>query len=305
MFMALAFVLVSHLQAQPPVTALAFQPDGKRCFVGSQSGIAILSWPELKPTDSLDTKCSHVEAMAFSPNDRFLAVVGGKPGEQGRAEIWDWKTKKLAYEIAAAEDALLDVSWNAQSDTILCGSADSSAILIGISEKRFIIPLKGHSRPVTSVAWLRSSNTLITGSNDHSLLVIKGDSKSKQRTLNNHTDTIESVAARPGSWPGPEMIVSASSDKTIRLWQPTIGRMVRFVRFDVVPLDVGWTTSGDAIVVSCTDGRIRVIDPATVEIQEELPAVNGWAYSLAIHPNDGTVAVGGPKGQVVPIKIKH
>ncbi|MCP4816985.1 MAG: hypothetical protein GY888_31100, partial [Planctomycetaceae bacterium] len=45
-------------------------------------------------------------------------------------------------------------------------------------------------------------------------------------------------------------------------------------------------------------GRVRVIDPETVKVMQELPAVEGWAYSLAVHPSDGSLVVGGQNGQL-------
>ena len=70
-------------------------------------------------------------------------------------------------------------------------------------------------------------------------------------------------------------------------------------------LAVAWLADGSQVVVAGDDGRIRLIDPNTVEISEEISAVDGWAYSLAVHPTDGSLLVGGRFGQlkrVVPVK---
>ncbi len=51
-------------------------------------------------------------------------------------------------------------------------------------------------------------------------------------------------------------------------------------------------------MVACTDGHIRLIDPELVKVTQDIPAIDGWAYSLAVHPTDGSVVIGGPNGQV-------
>ena len=94
------------------------------------------------------------------------------------------------------------------------------------------------------------------------------------------------------------MVASAAADHTIRFWQPTIGRMVRYVRLASAPLDIAWLHDGVRIVAACADGRVRVIDAETVEVTGDLPAVGRLAYSLAVHPTDGSVIVGGQGGEL-------
>ena len=80
--------------------------------------------------------------------------------------------------------------------------------------------------------------------------------------------------------------------------------MVRFVRLKrVIPLAVAWTVDGNHIVVSCNDGHVRIIDPDTVEILKDIPALKGWAYSLAVHPTGKELAVGGENGELKRVVI--
>ena len=100
------------------------------------------------------------------------------------------------------------------------------------------------------------------------------------------------------------MIVSAGDDRTVRFWQPTIGRMVKFARLQEAPLNVAWLNKGSKIVAACADGAIRLVDPDSVEVTGEIHALNGWAYSLAVHPMDGSIVIGGPNAQVRRIMLK-
>ncbi len=74
--------------------------------------------------------------------------------------------------------------------------------------------------------------------------------------------------------------------------------MVRFARPNAVPLAVRWTVDGRRLVVACTDGHVRVVDPDTVEVLHDAAALDGWAYALAVHPSDAIVLVGGREGQL-------
>ena len=103
------------------------------------------------------------------------------------------------------------------------------------------------------------------------------------------------------------MVASASLDKTIRLWQPSIGRLVRFARLPARPVDIAWSSNGSQLFAACESGRIYLIDPDTVEFTEltvssdsnQSSSVRALtrAYSLAIHPS-GAIALGGNDGSV-------
>ena len=132
---------------------------------------------------------------------------------------------------------------------------------------------------------------------DRSLRVWKPESGRLIHSLNIHTRRVHNLTLRPGG-EGLPMVASVSNDRSVRLWQPTIGRMVRFARLKSRPLDAEWLPDGSRVVVSCSDGHVRMVDPLTVQVTGDIPALAGWAYSLAVHPTDGSVLVAGQGGQL-------
>lgn len=191
---------------------------------------------------------------------------------------------------------MLAVAWRDKS-SVASASLDHSIILWDTETGSAIRQLGGHSRGVSSLCLLPDKTTLVSSGIDQSLRVWNLDSAELIHSVSIHTLPVHGLALRPGDSPMP-MVASASEDKTVRLWQPTIGRMVRFVRLTSKPLAVGWLPDGSRTVVCCTDGHVRLIDPDAVEVTQVIPAVEGWAYSLAIHPSDGSVLIGGSDGQL-------
>ena len=61
------------------------------------------------------------------------------------------------------------------------------------------------------------------------------------------------------------------------------------------PLD---TRGIERIIVGCTDGHVRLMDPNRVQVAQDIPVLDGWEYSLAVHPSDGSLLVGGSDGQL-------
>ena len=140
--------------------------------------------------------------------------------------------------------------------------------------------LQGHSRGVLSVAFLSGDSFLVSAGIDRSLRIWNLAEQRVQRTLNNHTAAVHDVAIRPGNSPRLT-IASAGADRTVRIWWPLVGRLVRFAQLASEPLDIDWTPDGNRILAACRDGRLRVIDPETVELLMDEPVLKGWAYTVA------------------------
>ena len=280
---------------KPPITALAFAPDGQSILVGSQAGIEVCSWPELKTIKSLKTKLAHVHDLAFSPDAKTLAAAGGSPGEKGEVEWFSWPESESRGRSAHHNDLVYRLAWQPAGKGFATASTDH-LVLVHNESKEQPLKLSGHSRAVLAITFLPDGKTFISAGVDQSLRVWNAAEGKLIRTLDNHTAAVHDLAVRPGKSEGPPLVASAGADRTVRLWQPTVGRLVRFARLPCAPLALAWTKDGGRLVCSCTDGRVRVLDPDTVQIISEHAALDGWAYSLALAPDDRFAVVGGPGG---------
>ena len=282
---------------EPPITALAFTPDAKQVIAVSQSGIHVYSWPELDHKRAIRTSALNLHCLAFSPNEKYLAVGGGAPSEEGVVEVFSWPEGEPVTRFDSHKDSVRSVVW--QDDVkLLSGSIDRDIKLWHLKkETNAVSTLKGHSRSVDAICLIENGRTLVSSGADQSLRVWDLESGSLIRSLNQHTKPVNALRLRPIKG-GLPMVASAARDKTIRFWQPTIGRMVRYIRLDSEPLNIAWTSDGDRVLATCVDGRVRIIDPVEVTVTQDLPAINGWAYALAMHPHDRSAAIGGINGQI-------
>ena len=293
-------VLITSLSVvanEPPITALAFTPVAKQVVAVSQSGIHVYSWPELDHKRAIRTSALNLHCLAFSPNEKYIAVGSGVPSKEGVVEVFSWPEGEPVTRFDSHKESVRSVVW--QDDVkLLSGSIDRDIKLWHLKkETNAVSTLKGHSRSVDSICLIGNGRTLVSSGADQSLRVWDVEAGSLIRSLNQHTKPVNALRLRPIR-DGLPMVASAARDKTIRFWQPTIGRMVRYIRLDSEPLNIAWTNDGDRILATCVDGRLRVIDPIEVTVMQDLPATDGWAYAIAVHPHDHSAAIGGINGQI-------
>ena len=73
-------------------------------------------------------------------------------------------------------------------------------------------------------------------------------------------------------------------DRTVRLWQPTARQLARFARLPSKPLAAAWAPPGDRVAVGCADGRLRALDPDTLEVTGEKAGPGGRVHALVPGP---------------------
>ena len=301
MFRLIVFILAGTVSAtasatEPPITAIAFAPGGGSLAAVSQSGLHVYNWPTLKRKRTIEVSVPNLHAVAFSADGLHLAVGSGNPSEAGVVSIFTWPAGKLVATLEDHEDSVRSVIWLDETK-LISASIDRAIKVWDFKTDTPLATMIGHSRSVDSVCLLSDGETLVSTGVDQSLRVWTLETSKLVRSLSQHSGSVNSLALRPGTGELP-MVASGAADRTIRFWQPTIGRMVRYVRLQAEPLNIAWTTDGARILAACSDGHVRVIDPVDVTVTEDLPAIDGWAYAIAVHPSDGSFAVGGTNGQL-------
>jgi WD40 repeat protein len=286
----------------PPITAVAIDEKNGWAIEGSQAGLIVRTWPELSQIRVLPTQLENIHDIAISPDGKMLAVAGGTPAESGGVELYHWPSSELWKRLEPHEDLVYSVAWRSDSKLFALASADKTVKTFSPTTAQCIQVLEGHSRSVLATEFLPSELGIVTAGVDESLRVWECSLTESApavpiRTFTNHTRQVVDLALRPAHEDAPAVIASIGEDHTVRLWQPTIGRMMRFAKLESAPQAVCWTRDGQFIAVACRDGKVQIVNPDTVQVNLELAAVQGPAYCIAVDSN-GMLLVGGGGGQL-------
>lgn len=288
--------------AAPPIAALAVTPDGKQFLVGSQAGVVIHDAADLSQTGTIKTELEHVHDLQFSPDGKQLIIAGGTPDETDLVEILSWPGRERLKRITAHKDLIYRVAWSPSGAEFATASADGTCRVFGSRTFREQTQYTGHSRPVLAIAYLPDGKTLVSAGVDQTLQLWDGRTGQRIRALDNHLGPVNDLAVRPQQDANSlQVVATVSDDRTVRLWQPTIGRLMRFAKLESPPRCVAWSRDGGYLVVGCNDGRIRRINPDTLEMDKPEPAMAGRIYALIAVPYHQWL-VGGEQGELRTVK---
>ena len=204
-------------------------------------------------------------------------------------------------KLSKHDDSVLSFVWR-DNTNLISASLDRLLTHWDLETKQAVKTYRGHSPGVSSVCILKSGE-MVTAGHDQSVRVWHDETGAWVHSLNQHSKPVNSIAVCPAAT-GKPMVATAAEDRTMRFWQPTIVRMMRYVRLDSEPLDIAWISESQ-IVASCVDGPARVVDTDNVVVDTDnvtvlqtIPVINGWAYAVAYHPHDGSLAIAGSDGQI-------
>lgn len=296
--LALPLVLATA-HAGPPITSMAVNADGSILAVGRPRSIELFRPGRSEPAQLHPLPMPKVACLAFQGTGQRLWVAGGTPGESGLVLALELPSLSEARRIPVDRDLVQAVApspdnrWVAWSDGTDLRLESLIPDPAGDSPQRL---LRGHSARVLGIAWSPDASLFTTVAADRAVKVWTTTQTSPLRTFSHHTETPNAVAFQPGA---PVLTcATGGEDRTMRVWQPGIGRMVRIVReHDAAILALAYSPDGRQIYTADAAGRVRRIDAGSDQVLGSWSASEDWIHALAVHPHNEWIATGDAAGK--------
>jgi WD40 repeat protein len=172
---ALTGAKLSTLDGQrAPVTALAFAPDSRTVATGGFLSSDVWLWhvPSGEPKLLLPavTEACAVEALAFQPQGRLLAIAGidwmATGGTDGQVFVWDLGLREVVRTLPGGATGL---AFHPNGRRLAVASLVQSVHIFDLSTGELETELAGHLDAVTSVAYSPGGQWIASASDDRTV----------------------------------------------------------------------------------------------------------------------------------------
>lgn len=214
------------------VAAIAFSPDGKTLATGAADGYLRLWDCATGRLTSIhgEDATRGIHGLAFSPDGRFVATVGGLFGKE--AELWDTASGRIAREFeeqagglnAAGPDAapfiykgkpidfrvLHAVAFS--PDGQILATAPDGVVLRDARSGSILATLKQPAKGVKAIAFSPDGKTLATAADDKKVRLWSVPAGALETTLAGPTQPLAAVAISPD---GKRIVATGSGKRSI------------------------------------------------------------------------------------------
>jgi WD40 repeat protein len=235
------------------VRSLTVSPNGQffavMGFYDETNTIYIIDTNSGKELHKLEGHPRNINSLAFSPDDHMLASGSW----DGRTILWDVGTGTLLHTFYGNE-TVFDLAFSKDGQKLAVGSRKNLTIwdtTSGSKQKELTGYYKGS---YSYTAAFSSDGDLLASGGTSGVIDLFRVSFGRLNYLEGHTSEISCLAFSPAG----DLLVSASKDKTIRLWDVTSGDELAVIdeHGDVVS-SVLFSNDGRWLISGSQDGTIR------------------------------------------------
>jgi WD40 repeat protein len=264
----------------------AFSPDGSRIVTASKDNtarvwdaatgetIAVLSGHEAAIVRLLPDfvkamkpdRTTSVTSAAFSPDGSRIVTASNDE----TARVWDAATGKAIATLRGHEDWVISAAFSPDGSRIVTASEDKTARVWDAVKGTTIAVLAGHGKRIRSAAFSPDGARIVTAAEDNTARVWDAASGKSILVLSGHEPatgilaSIENSVNSAAFSPDGARIVTASDDKTARVWDAVTGKAVAVLSGHAARLSyAAFSPDGSRIVTTSWDNTARVWDSAS------------------------------------------
>lgn len=291
---AIGFAVVGICAPPPPLTALAYHPNGKLLAAGTHGEVALIDPAKGEAIAKLEGQSNRVTSLAFNKAGNLLAVASGEPGKSGQIRVYEMMgaaAKPRAALTTAHTDIIYALTFS-PDDKLLASAGYDRAIKLW-NTTTFADPklLQDHSDAIHSLSFHPDSKLLASAAADRALKVWDIESGKRLYTLSDPTDGLYAAAWSPDG----KHLAAAGIDKSLRVWEANAegGKLVHSVFAHTQPVTRIVYAKDGKTLYSISEGKnIKGWSTATMKETFVSSEQTETMLAIALSPDQKQLAVG-------------
>ncbi len=285
-----------RVTVKPPVTALAYRPDGKLLAAATHTDVSFLDPETGKVVGHLPAASAKVTALLFSPSGEYFVVAAGTVGMPGEMVVYKAAANALpqgvpVHRLAAHKDVVYALAFSPDNKLLATCGYDRLIKLWDVSSGKLVRELKDHSDAVYSVAFNSDGTLLASGAADRAVKVWDVATGKRLFTLSESTDWVYAVAWNPAN----KQLAAAGVDRSVRVWDVSGsgGKIVHSVFAHEGPVTrLAYSSDGKTLYSLSEDRGLKAWDAAKMVERFVYPRQPETPLAFAVRPDHKQLAVG-------------
>ncbi|HZT31455.1 MAG TPA: c-type cytochrome domain-containing protein [Bryobacteraceae bacterium] len=289
--------------APPVITALAISPDGQWMAVSGYREV-LLHRAGGGLVARLPGISDRIHSLAFSPDGKTLAAVGGSPARFGEVQFWDVAARKLRSSTVLSSDTLFGASFSPDGSRLALGGADKSVRLFDTATGKEVRKIDLHEEWVFGTVFGVDGKRLVSVSRDRAAKLIDASTGAFIENVNLLHEGLNAIARHPrkdwvaiGGDEGVPYLYMMDRPRAMRIADDST--LIRaFEKQDGPIMTLAISPDGSLVAVGSAVGAVRLYNLETGRLAAKCTGHSGGIYAVAFAPDGQHLATGGFDGTV-------
>ena len=295
--------------ALPVITALALSPDSQLLAVSGYHEV-LLHKIGGGLVARLPGVSDRIHGLAFSPDGKTLAAVGGSPARFGEVQFWDVAAHKLRHSTVLSTDTLFGASFSPDGTRLAFGGADKSVRIFDVASGKEIRKIDHHEDWVFATVFGVDGKRLVSVSRDRAAKLTDANTGAFIENVNLLHEGLNAVVRHPrkdwvliGGEDGIPYLYMMDRPRAMRIADDsTLIRALEKQDGPIMALAI--SPDGSLGAVGSATGPVRLYNLETGALVGKCGGQTGGTYAIAFEPSGERVFAAGFDGKVRTFDLK-